>query len=249
MIVLENLEVAVPGFRLAVERLEIGRGEYLVLLGPSGVGKTLLILAIAGIVRPRAGRIIVDGRDVTELPPEERGIALVPQNYALFPHMTVYDNIAYGLRVRGLPRSVVERRVREIAELLEISRLLHRKPPTLSGGEQQRVALARALVVRPKLLLLDEPLSALDPRLRASARRLLRRLHRELGFTALHVTHNIGEALYLATRIAYMESGRLLGVYRPEEFLSTPHAKPYLEEYAELARLLGAARGAPRGSG
>jgi molybdate/tungstate transport system ATP-binding protein len=239
MIAIEGLEVRAGSFTVKVDRLELKRGEYLVLLGPSGVGKTLLLLSIAGIVRPERGRILIDSVDVTELPPEKRGVALVPQSYALFPHMTVYDNIAYGLRVRGLSSGEVDRRVRRIAELLHISHLLGRKPSTLSGGEQQRVALARALVVEPKLLLLDEPLAALDPRLRGHAIRLLRQLHERLGFTAIHVTHNIAEALSLAERIAYMESGRLLGVYSVEEFLETPYVKPYLEEYETVKRLLG----------
>lgn len=234
MILIEGLEVRLGGFRLHVPRLEAGDHEYLVLLGPSGVGKTVLVLSIAGLIKPLHGRIAIDGRDVTSLPPEERGIALVPQNYALFPHMSVYENIAYGLRARGLPRSRVEKRVKWIAELLGISHLLARKPATLSGGEQQRVALARALVVEPRVLLLDEPLSALDPAMRITGRELLRKLHRDLGFTAIHVTHSLPEALYLATRIAYMEHGVLRGVYEPEEFLETRYAKPYIEEVEPL---------------
>ncbi|BEP17384.1 hypothetical protein PYJP_07360 [Pyrofollis japonicus] len=234
MMLIENLEVELGGFKLSIPRLEVGRREYLVVLGPSGVGKTVLVLTIAGIIRPRRGRIVIDGRDVTHLPPEERGIALVPQSYALFPHMTVYDNIAYGLRARKTPKNIVDEKVRAIAKHLGIEHLLDRKPATLSGGEQQRVALARALVVQPKLLLLDEPLSALDPALRLVGRNLLKQLHREIGFTAIHVTHNLPEALHLATRIAYMRHGTLHGVYKPKQFLETPYAKPYLEELAPL---------------
>ncbi len=230
MIQIENLIIELPGFRLAIERLEVSRGEYFVLLGPSGVGKTLLIHAIAGFIKPKSGRIVVDGTDVTHVPPEQRGIAIVPQNYALFPHMTVFDNIAYGLRARGLPRHVIEERVHRIAQILEIEGLLDRYPHQLSGGEQQRVALARALVIEPKLLLLDEPLSALDPRLRASSRRFLKDLHRRLRFTAIHVTHSLSEALYLADRIGYMERGTLVLVSTPIEFLRTVYAKPYLED-------------------
>ncbi len=238
MIQIENLVIELPGFRLVIERLEVFNGEYFVLLGPSGVGKTLLIHAIAGFIKPRSGRIVIDGADVTHIPPERRGIAIVPQNYALFPHMTVFENIAYGLRARGLPRHVIEERVHRIAQVLEIEGLLNRYPHQLSGGEQQRVALARALVVEPKLLLLDEPLSALDPRLRVSSRRFLKELHRKLRFTVLHVTHSLSEALYLADRIGYMERGALVLVSSPTEFLRTAHAKPYLEDFSIVMNYL-----------
>jgi len=239
MIEIKGLLVELSGFTLSINKLNIHEREYLVILGPSGVGKTILLLALAGIVKPVKGSIRINGADVTRYPPEKRGVALVPQNYALFPHMSVYDNIAYGLRVRRVPEQEIKERVNEVAKRLGIIHLLHRKPVTLSGGEQQRVALARALVVEPELLLLDEPLSALDPGLRASAIKLLRRLHSELGFTAIHVTHNLAEALSLATRIAYMEKGRLVGVYEPRRFLKTRHATPYLEEYRALKQFLG----------
>ena len=239
MIELRGLLVRLGDFTLSVEGLRVQRGEYMVVLGPSGVGKTVLLLTLAGLITPEKGSIVINGVDVTRYPPERRGVALVPQGYALFPHMSVYDNIAYGLRVRGAPEQEVRVRIKEIAERLGITHLLHRKPLTLSGGEQQRVALARALVIEPELLLLDEPLSALDPRLRINAMKLLMGLHRELGFTAIHVTHNLVEALSLATRIAYMEKGRLIGVYEPRKFLETKHAVPYLEEYHTLKRFLG----------
>ncbi len=249
MIRVEGLELGLQGFRLRIDRLVIEQGEYLVLLGPSGVGKTLLVLSIAGLVEPQKGRIVIDGVDATRLPPEKRGIALVPQSYALFPHMSVRDNIAYGLKLRGVPEREREERVRRIAELLGIAHLLDRRPATLSGGEQQRVALARALVMKPRLLLLDEPLSALDPASRASALRLLRRLHRELGFTALHVTHSLAEALYLADRVAYMEDGVLRCTCTPRGFLETRYAEPYLEEHRLVREALeggGGARDARR---
>ena len=239
MIEIRDLLVNLSGFALSIDKLDIYKKEYLVVLGPSGVGKTILLLALAGIVKPIKGSIRINGVDITNYPPEKRGIALVPQNYALFPHMSVYDNIAYGLRVRGTPEQEIRERVKEITERLGITHLLHRKPLTLSGGEQQRVALARALVIEPELLLLDEPLSALDPRLRINAIKLLKGLHRELGFTAIHVTHNLAEALSLATRIAYMEKGRLIGVYEPREFLETGYATSYLEEYRALKQFLG----------
>ncbi len=238
MIEIRGLLVRLGDFTLSIEKLLVKQGEYMVVLGPSGVGKTILLLTLAGLITPEKGSVLINGVDVTHDPPERRGVALVPQGYALFPHMNVYDNIAYGLRVRGAPEQEVREKVREIAERLGITHLLSRKPRTLSGGEQQRVALARALVVEPELLLLDEPLSALDPRLRISAIKLLKRLHRELGFTAIHVTHNLAEALSLATRIAYMEKGRLIGVYEPREFVETKHATPYLEEYRALRQFL-----------
>ena len=242
MIEIKGLEIRVPGFRVVIDSLLIREKEYMVLLGPSGVGKTLLLLAIAGIVKPSKGRILINNRDVTHEPPERRGVALVPQNYALFPHMSVYDNIAYGLRAKGLPEETIREEVNRVAELLGISKLLSRKPSSLSGGEQQRVALARALVVKPRLLLLDEPLSALDPELRIRARRLLKRLHREIGFTALHVTHSLSEALCLATRIAYMEKNTIIGVYEPREFIATEKARPYLEEEEVVIKALEEAR-------
>jgi len=234
LIVVEDLLVEAGDFRLEVERLEVGEGEYLVVLGPSGVGKTLLLHAIAGLVMPRRGRILIGGRDATYLPPEARGVALVPQDYALFPHMTVAENIAYGLRLRGIPRGEALERARAIAERLGIAHLLGRKPGTLSGGERQRVALARALVVEPRVLLLDEPLSSLDPRARIEGRRLLAQLHERLRFTAVHVTHSLPEALALADRVAYLESGRLACTCSPRGFLESPYAEPYLEELSLL---------------
>jgi len=232
----EGLLVRLGGFTLDVPLLEVRRGEYMVVMGPSGVGKTLLLYTVTGFVKPSQGRIIVDGVDVTRLPPERRGVALVPQEYALWPHMTVYENIAYGLRVRGLRGRDVEERVLEVAERLGIRHLLGRKPSTLSGGEKQRVALARALVVEPKLLLLDEPTASLDPGHRFRVWGLLRRLHRDLGFTALHVTNNIAEALYLGDRVAFMEAGRLVDVADASEAPRRWWASRYLEEYRFVAR-------------
>ncbi len=230
MIAIRDLVVEVEGFRLEVPRLEVAKGEYLVVMGASGVGKTVLLLTIAGFYKPLKGSIVIDGVDVTRLPPERRGVALVPQDYGLWPNMTVYDNIALPLRCRGLSEEEVRRRVLWYSKLLGISSLLDRKPSTLSGGEKQRVALARALAVEPKLLLLDEPFSQLDPGHRASARRLLKTLHYKLRFTAIHVTHNLADAIQLASRIAFMEAGRIVGVMSVEEFLSTPYARPYIEE-------------------
>ncbi len=243
MIVVKGLRVRLGSFTLRVDRLEVRDGEYLMVLGPSGVGKTLLLHTLAGLLRPDEGAVLVDGVDVTNTPPEKRGFALVPQNYALFPNMNVYDNIAYGLRIRGLRDDVIEARVRELAEALEITHLLRRRTSELSGGEQQRVAVARALAIRPRILLLDEPFASLDPRLRGRARELLSRVHKELGFTALHVTHDIIEAICLGDRVAYMEGGRLLHVSSIDEFLRTKYAEPYVSSLKPaLSKLLNIIR-------
>jgi molybdate/tungstate transport system ATP-binding protein len=228
MITVEGLEVRVGNFKLSIDRLVIRRGEYLILMGPSGIGKTVFLETLLGFHRPLNGRIIVDGRDVTSLPPEKRGFAYIPQDYGLFPHMSVAENIAFPLRIRGAED--VEGKVRETARLLGISSLLDRKPETLSGGEKQRVAIARALIMRPKLILLDEPFSNIDPEARWRIRLDLKRMHEEAGFTAVHVTHDITDAVVLGSRIAYMSSGGKLFVYSIKDFLESKYAEPYLRE-------------------
>ncbi|WP_099212110.1 tungstate ABC transporter ATP-binding protein WtpC [Thermococcus henrietii] len=212
--------------------LEVKEGEHFIILGPSGAGKTVLLEIIAGIIEPDSGRVYLGGRDVTDLPPEKRGLAYVPQNYALFPNMSVYDNIAFGLKVRKVPKPEIERKVREISEVLRIEHLLHRKPRTLSGGEQQRVALARALVVEPSLILLDEPFANLDVQTRAKLLTEMKRWKRELGFTALHVTHSFEEAISLGDRVGVMLDGRLVQVGRVRDVFSRPVSE-------EVARFLG----------
>ena len=219
---LKSLSKSWKGFRIRSVSLEVRRGEYFVVMGPTGAGKTLLLQLIAGIHYPDSGRIILDGMDVTDLPPERRNVGYVPQNYALFPHMTAGENIAYGLRVRGYSKNEADEVVREISRKLGIEELLDRRVSTLSGGEQQRVALARALAIKPKLLLLDEPLSALDAETREEIREYLKDVRRAIGFTAIHVTHDFVEAADLGDRMAVMFGGEVLQVGKPIDVMNNP---------------------------
>ncbi|MGB9889383.1 MAG: ATP-binding cassette domain-containing protein [Anaerolineae bacterium] len=212
-------------FHLRGVHLEIVPGEYFIILGPTGAGKTVLLETIAGLHCPRRGHIFLNGADVTRVPPERRSIGFVYQDYALFPHLSVAENIAFGLRLRGMDRRAILERVEQIGRVLSIHHLLRRRPETLSGGEAQRVALARALAIEPSILLLDEPLSALDPRTREELQRELARLHRELGTTTVHVTHDFEEAVALGDRIAVMHQGRILQVGSPEEIFRRPESE------------------------
>jgi spermidine/putrescine ABC transporter ATP-binding subunit len=189
--------------------LSIRKGEFVTLLGPSGSGKTTLLKVLAGFEPVSAGAILLEGRDVTHVPPEKRNFGLVFQGYALFPHMTVHDNIAYPLRVRRRSRAEIEEGVGALLKLVQLDRFAGRKPHELSGGQQQRVALARALVFKPDLLLLDEPMSALDKKLRHDLQEELRAIHRTLGTTFINVTHDQEEAMHMSDRIAVMNHGRV----------------------------------------
>jgi putative spermidine/putrescine transport system ATP-binding protein len=202
--------------------LEVGRGEFVTLLGPSGSGKTTLLMAIAGFVTPDAGRILLDGKPIDHLPPEKRNFGMVFQGYALFPHMTVGENVAFPLKVRRTPSAETRERVQRVLDLVQLSQLGDRLPRQLSGGQQQRVALARALVFAPHLLLLDEPLSALDKKLRAELQMELRDLHRRVGLTFIYVTHDQEEALALSDRIAILRGGRLVQQGSPAELYERP---------------------------
>ena len=208
----------------AVDRLdlEIADREFLTLLGPSGCGKSTTLNMIAGLDMPTGGRILFDDEEVTGLAPEDRDVAMVFQTYALYPHMKVYDNIAFALRLRGVQRHEIEARVVEAASAMEIGSLLERKPRQLSGGQQQRVALARAIVRQPRVFLLDEPLSNLDAKLRIAMRTELKRLHADLARTFVYVTHDQAEALMLSDRIAVLHEGRLQQVGDPEEIYRRP---------------------------
>ena len=197
--------------------LDVERGEMLSLLGPSGCGKTTTLRMVGGFLRPDGGRVVLDGEEITTLPPEQRPTATVFQSYALFPHMTVLRNVIYGLKFRKVPREQALSAGREMLEKVGLPGAGGKTVDQLSGGEQQRVALARALIVRPKVLLLDEPLSNLDAKLRVRMRGEIRRLQREFGITALYVTHDQEEALALSDRVAVMEGGRIVQIGSPRE--------------------------------
>jgi spermidine/putrescine ABC transporter ATP-binding subunit len=202
--------------------IDIRRGEFLTLLGPSGCGKTTTLNMIAGFVTPTMGSIAIRGTPVTDLPPFERDTSMVFQSYALFPHMTVFDNVAFGLRMRRTAAAEVRRRVAEALEKVHLHDLDKRYPRQLSGGQQQRVALARAIVTRPAVLLLDEPLSNLDLKLREAMRIELKILQRDLGITSVYVTHDQGEALAMSDRIAVMNRGRVEQVGTPDDVYESP---------------------------
>jgi ABC-type sugar transport system ATPase subunit len=202
--------------------LEVAEGEFLVLLGPSGCGKSTLLRIVAGLVSQSAGEVWIDGRRADELEPKERGVALVFQSYALYPHMTVRANLGFPLKMAGLARNVIDERVERTAGLLGLGELLARKPDALSGGQMQRVALGRALVREPRLFLFDEPLSNLDAQLRGEMRAEIARLVRELGTTALYVTHDQAEAMTLGTRLAVMRGGKIEQLGAPLEVYRRP---------------------------
>ncbi|MFA0776364.1 MAG: hypothetical protein PVTTEEND_000078, partial [Candidatus Fervidibacter sp.] len=205
--------------------LTVEGGEFFFVLGPSGCGKTTLLRIIAGFLVPDEGQVFFGVGEVTTVPPHKRNAAMVFQHYALFPHMTVWDNVAYGLRLRKLPRDETERRVREALKLVRLEGFERRYPSQLSGGQQQRVALARAIAVHPDVLLLDEPLSNLDAKLRAEMRGELKALQRQLGVTAIYVTHDQKEALAMADRMAVMKDGMILQVGTPTELYRRPASR------------------------
>ncbi|MGC8607345.1 MAG: ABC transporter ATP-binding protein [Vulcanisaeta sp.] len=222
MVELRGVVTRLRYFTLGPISTVFGRETYNVVLGPTGSGKSTLLKVIAGIYRASMGNILIDSVDVTREPPESRNVSYVPQGYAVFDHMTVYENIEYGLRFRGVPRQDRRRLIQEIAKDLGIDYLLNRRAVNLSGGEQQRVALARALVIRPKVLLLDEPLSMLDRETRDRIMIMLRELPGRYGITVIHVTHDWDEAYSLADKVFIMREGRIIEEGNPEQVFNKP---------------------------
>ena len=255
VIVLEAVRKEFGDF-VAVERADfsIARGEFFSLLGPSGCGKTTLLKMIAGFELPTSGKVMLEGVDVSDVPPHKRNVNTVFQQYALFPHMSVFDNVAFGLRAKKVPSDEARRRAMEMLESSASAEFARRRPAQLSGGQQQRVALARALVNLPSALLLDEPLAALDLKLREAMQIELKRIQREVGITFIFVTHDQGEALTMSDRIAVMSRGRVEQIGTPEEIYAAP-ASIFVAGFIGSANLLpgtleaaddGAAQGAPR---
>ncbi len=217
--------------------LEVPAGEFFTLLGPSGCGKTTLLRVIAGLEMPDSGKVLLGGEDITTLPATKRQVNTVFQSYALFPHLTVFENVAFGLRSRKFPNEEINQRVNRRLEMLGIEEMTQRRPDQLSGGQKQRVALARALVNEPDVLLLDEPMSALDAKLRAQVQVELRRLQQKLGGTFILVTHDQDEALVVSDRIAVMRRGRVIQYGTPEEVYDLPETQ-FVAEFLGAANLI-----------
>ncbi len=234
---LRDLSLRLGVFEVRDVTLELQEGDYFVLLGPTGAGKSVLLECIAGLLRARRGSVLLEGVCIDALPPERRRMAYLPQDYALFPHLDVAGNIAFGMRLRRHTRAQIAAKVAELASLLGITHLLERSPVKLSGGEQQRVALARALAIEPRVLLLDEPLSALDERMREQLAVELRRLHEQLGTTTIHVSHSFEETLALADRVGVIHQGRLRQVGTPQDVFRRP-ASAFVAEFVRSENIL-----------
>ncbi|WP_326908034.1 ABC transporter ATP-binding protein [Sedimentibacter sp. MB31-C6] len=223
-IILKDIKKIYPGGVIAVNNfnLEIEDKEFMVLVGPSGCGKSTVLRMIAGLEEVTNGELYIDGQLINDIAPKDRDIAMVFQNYALYPHMTIYKNLAFSLSLRKEPKNVIDKKVKETAKLLEIEHLLNRKPKALSGGQRQRVALGRAMVREPKAFLLDEPLSNLDAKLRASTRTEIAKLHKKVGTTFVYVTHDQTEAMTMADRIVVMKDGSIHQIGKPQELYESP---------------------------
>ena len=217
--------------------LDVHRGEFVTLLGASGCGKTTTLRIISGLETADEGRVLLGGRDMTDLPPEKRPVNTVFQSYALFPHMNVERNVAYGLRLRGMDKRAIDKRVREMLELVQMSEHAGRMPSQLSGGQRQRIAIARALALEPELLLLDEPLGALDLQLRRQMQVELKRLQKQLGITFIYITHDQEEAVNMSDRIAVMRSGRFEQIGTPEEIYDAPMTR-YVAQFIGRSTIL-----------
>jgi len=205
--------------------LEIEDGELVTLLGPSGCGKTTTLRMVAGFEFPTSGSILIGGKDVARVPPNKRGLSMVFQSYALFPHLSIYENVAYGLRVQRLPKAEIAERTAEVLDLMQLTSMAKRHPSQVSGGQQQRIALARAIVIEPKVLLFDEPLSNLDAKLREYMRDELRKLQKRLGITSLYVTHDQDEAMAISDRVVIMEGGKIRQTGTPRQIYEHPRSK------------------------
>jgi len=218
--------------------LSVAPGEFVAILGSSGCGKTTLLRTIAGFQKASSGSIRLFGRDVVNMPPEKRGMAMMFQSYALWPHMTVLGNVGYGLRLRGVPKDEIRTRVAKVLKMLNLSGLEDRKVTNLSGGQRQRVALGRALAIEPRILLLDEPLSNLDAKVRIQLRSEIKLLQSQLGFTAIHVTHDREEAMTMADRIVVMDAGRIAQVGSPKEVFDHPNS-PFVASFMGAENTIG----------
>ena len=222
MLEIKNLSLQLNSFKLKNINLNVDDKEYFVLLGPSGSGKTLMLETIAGLHKSSEGQVLFNGSNLLEMSPERRGIGLVYQNYELFPRMTVRENITFGLRIRKKSNKIIESELDKLMDLFGIEHLLNRYPSKLSGGEQQRVALARALIISPKILFLDEPLSALDHLNKELLMHELQRVHKNSGTTIIHVTHDFDEAFFLGDKIGVMAEGKLVKTGKKKEFMNKP---------------------------
>lgn len=232
IVVFDGVEKTYDGVNIVVERLdlEIQRGEFLTMLGPSGSGKTTSLMMLAGFEMPTAGRIILDGKPIERLPPHLRNIGVVFQNYALFPHMTVAENVAFPLQMRGIGKAEQRSRVEKALDMVQMNQFAGRRPAQLSGGQQQRIALARALVFEPSLVLMDEPLGALDKQLREHMQIEIKHLHERLGVSVVYVTHDQGEALTMSDRIAVFNKGRIQQLGKPTEIYERP-SNPFVAQF------------------
>lgn len=224
MLCIEHLYKRLGEFQLKDINLQINEGEYFVILGPTGTGKTVILEVIAGMYKPDSGNLFLHGKNLINIPPEKRNIGFVYQDYALFPHLSVKENIVFGLKAKRISKKEIKEKLDEIVSMFKIEHLLSRYPGNLSGGEQQRVAIARALITLPKILLMDEPLSSLDPSTKIRFQNMFKEVHNRMGTTTIHITHDFNEALYLADRIAVMKSGTIVQVGTPNEIFKRPNS-------------------------